>query len=114
MLTVSFPLQTCPNQQTHHNNAIVLNEESNEDNAADNQGNDYDDEISNHKDDEMSDDDGNSLADEGGDNKEESNTEELGEGQNPRCSCRKTKGKTSQFDNYNLFLVTRQAAQGEP
>jgi hypothetical protein len=103
-----------PNQQTHHNNTIVLNEESNEDNADDNQGNDYNDEISNHRDDEISDDDDNSSADEGGNDKEENNTKELGEGQNPRCFHRKTKGKTSQFDNYNLFLVARQAAQGKP
>jgi hypothetical protein len=84
-----------PNQQTHHDNAIVLNEESNKDNAANDQGDDYDDEIDNHKDDEISDDDGNSLADEGDNNKEEDDTKELGKGQNLRCFHRKTKGKTS-------------------
>jgi hypothetical protein len=101
-----------PNQQTHHNNTIILNEESNEDDAADDQGNDYDDEISNHKDYEPSDDDGNSPADEGDNNKEEDDTKELGKGQNLCCSCCKTKGKTSQFDDYNLFLVARQVARG--
>ncbi len=103
-----------PNQQTHHDNAIVLNEESNEYDAVNNQGNDYNDEISNHKDDYTSDDDGNSLADEGGNNKKEDDTKKLGKGQNLCCSHRKTKGKTSGFNDYNFFLVARQAARGEP
>jgi hypothetical protein len=80
-----------------------LKEESNDNNAADNQGDHNNDEISINND--------SSLEDKG-DNNEENNTKDSDRDQNLCHSCHMTKGKTSRFDNYNLCLIARWVAQG--
>ncbi len=101
-----------PNHQTHKD-TIILNKESDEDNATNDQDDDNNDKIGDHNNDEISDNIKISLDDKG-DNHEEEDTEDLDEGQNVRCSNCKTKGKTSQLDYFNLFLVARRVAQGRP